>query len=210
MLKRIIFDMDNTLIEWKNEYWNSINKALDEIGYQYNEELIKKMIKVVDEYEKNANCYKKQTMLDFFNKYTNENIPIEFMDKWLYYLGKCAPKELEKQEIETLEYLNKKYELVILTNWFRSSQIERLKRAEIYQYFKEIFDGEEIIKPAKESFQKAMGDKNEEQCIMIGDDIDTDIKGATGVGIKAILIGKKDKEINCLKISRLDELKNIL
>ena len=32
MIKRVIFDVDNTLIEWKDEYDYEVNRALDEMN----------------------------------------------------------------------------------------------------------------------------------------------------------------------------------
>ena len=32
MIKRLIFDIDDTLITWKSEYNNAINKALDDVA----------------------------------------------------------------------------------------------------------------------------------------------------------------------------------
>ena len=38
MIKRVIFDIDNTLIDWKEEYNQEINKVLDELKIQYTED----------------------------------------------------------------------------------------------------------------------------------------------------------------------------
>ena len=46
MIKRVIFDVDNTLIEWKDEYDYEVNKALDEMNIKYNELLTYKDIAI--------------------------------------------------------------------------------------------------------------------------------------------------------------------
>ena len=38
MIKRVIFDIDNTLIPWKSEYDKEIEKVLDELNIQYTEQ----------------------------------------------------------------------------------------------------------------------------------------------------------------------------
>ena len=38
MIKRVIFDIDNTLIPWKEEYFNEINNILDELNIKHTEE----------------------------------------------------------------------------------------------------------------------------------------------------------------------------
>ena len=32
MIKRIIFDIDNTLIDWKAEYWDCLKNVFDELN----------------------------------------------------------------------------------------------------------------------------------------------------------------------------------
>ena len=43
MIKRVIFDIDNTLIPWKKEYDDEIYKALKEMKIEYTEEEVKKL-----------------------------------------------------------------------------------------------------------------------------------------------------------------------
>ena len=38
MIKRVIFDIDNTLIPWESEYDKEIEKTLDELNIQYTEQ----------------------------------------------------------------------------------------------------------------------------------------------------------------------------
>ena len=52
MIKRVIFDIDNTLIDWKEEYNQEINKALDELKIQYTEDDCKKIGEAISDYEK--------------------------------------------------------------------------------------------------------------------------------------------------------------
>ena len=51
MIKRIIFDIDNTLIPWKEEYNQEINKALEEFKIPYTEDDAKNISKAFFEYE---------------------------------------------------------------------------------------------------------------------------------------------------------------
>ena len=43
MIKRVIFDIDNTLMPWKKEYDNEIGIVLKELGIEYTEEENKKI-----------------------------------------------------------------------------------------------------------------------------------------------------------------------
>ena len=51
MIKRIIFDLDNTLILWKKEYNYEINKALEKLNIPYTEEEANQISIAFDEYE---------------------------------------------------------------------------------------------------------------------------------------------------------------
>ena len=42
--------------------------------------------------------------------------------------------------------------LVILSNWFTITQIERLRKNNLLQYFDEVYGGDYTIKPHKEAF----------------------------------------------------------
>ena len=217
MIKRLIFDLDNTLITWKKEYDNAIKKVLDELGFTNTQELSDKINKIELEYEIDRKYFNKKEMLDFLNERLDTKLPENFIDKWLEVLPTCVPESLEKEEYETLEYLSKKYELVILTNWFRISQVERLKKVDILKYFKEIYGAEKYAKPYKESFFQAIGDKTLDECAVIGDDIYMDILAAKKVGLKNLVwldnknTQDKNKDLlNGIKvIKKLEDLKDI-
>lgn len=211
MIKRIIFDLDNTLIEWKEEYWDSIEKALIRSNIRYTKNDAEKIKEAVDNYEMEYNIYKKESMLECMKKYSNLNLKIEFIDNWIDELSKCAPEKLDEEIIDTLEYLYNKYELVVLTNWFKVSQINRMNKVNITKYFKEIYTPEEFLnKPNKEAFLIASENKIDE-CIMVGDSLKTDVNGALNVGMKAIYINKEGKENkDYITLKKINELKEIM
>ena len=51
MIKRIIFDIDNTLIDWKAEYWDCLKNVFDELNLPYSSETKAKIQYAVDNYE---------------------------------------------------------------------------------------------------------------------------------------------------------------
>ena len=119
MIKRIIFDLDNTLIMWKDEYEKAADIALNVINYPKTNDLYKKINEVESEYEEGKTKFDQKEVIDYLNEKLNLHLPYEFMDIWLENIGMIAvPKEYPKEDFETLAYLSKKYELVILTNWF--------------------------------------------------------------------------------------------
>lgn len=135
------------------------------------------------------------------------------VDEILDIIGNCWINPVSLELVDTLKYLSTKYELYVLTNWFTESQTKRLDNVGILKYFKEVV-GADIVnpKPAIEAFNYIIKDTNLKDCIMIGDNIDTDIKGALNVGIKTILYDYKNiyKDFAYDRITKIEELKEML
>ncbi len=207
MVKKIIFDLDNTLIMWKDEYINALKETLKKYNINEDPDYVNNLI---DSYEEYYDKYDKQNLLELINNNIKEKISIDFINDFLDKIGYMS--EPNEDVIDTLEYLSKKYELVVLTNWFTTAQTNRLKTAKIDKYFKKIFGGEDYIKPNPQAFLTAVGNTPLEQCIMIGDSYDIDIMGAYNTGIKPIFLNPKHKENknNFQEIKKLSDLKNIL
>lgn len=207
-MKRLIFDIDNTLILWKNEYREAMKKTIEHFNLDLDYEVLDDLIEV---YENYYDKYKIDNITELFNKNLNLNLTNEFTEYWLKELGNMADDDLDIKPL--LDYLKEKYELVILTNWFNESQTNRLKKIDIYKYFSNLYSGEDVIKPNKEAYLKAIGDKDIKDCIMIGDNLKVDIEGAINIGLKAILVDIKDiypDSDKYIRIKNIHELKEML
>lgn len=217
MIKRLIFDIDNTLITWKKEYDKVLDEVLKEINYPRTENLYNEIHNAEMEYEQNLKKFDKKEMLNFINKKLNLKLPQNFIDLWLEKLQYCIPKELDKQDYETLEYLYNKYELVALTNWFKESQVKRLENLNILKFFKRVYGAEKYAKPYKESFLQAIGKNKIYECAMIGDNLQTDIIAAKNVGIQKLVWKDNNNEKEQYKeflngvdvITKISDLKQI-
>lgn len=229
MIKRVIFDMDNTLMPWKKEYDNEIGIVLKELGIEYTEEENKKIRKALIEYENNYYTFNTKLMIDFINKYTKKNYPEELIEKLMNKWSKCAPEKLPESTINVLEYTKSKYEVVVLTDWYKDQQVKRLEKAKILKYFQEVYGAENTKrKPFKEAFLQAIGENKPEECIVIGDDFQRDIEGALKAWLQAIYYNpnnteqskkisfynlknnEETKQIKYYTISELKEIMNIL
>jgi len=52
MIKRIIFDIDNTLIPWENEYYDKIGQAIfEKIGIEYTKQDVEDVVYAISLYE---------------------------------------------------------------------------------------------------------------------------------------------------------------
>ena len=212
MIKRVIFDIDNTLIPWKEEYYNEIKKVLDDLNIKYTEKDYKEILKALSEYENEYYSFDRKLMINYINKYTNNQYPEEFIYKVTERWANCVPDKIDEDIIKLLEYLKQKYELVILTDWYGDQQAERLEKLGILKYFSNLYSAEKTKrKPFKEAFMQAIGKNKPEECIMIGDNLERDIKGALNAGLQAIYYNPNNKtgeEFNA--ISNLVELIEIL
>ena len=211
-MKQIIFDLDGTLIMWKDEYWNTLNKTLEYFNIDYNEDIINNLIRACDDYESKYDTYDYDNMRLLMEEYSNIKLPNEFIKRWTIFLEDCydAPTV---DLIEILEYLSNKYDLVILTNWFFDEQVNRLKKMNIDKYFKRVIATEKIKnKPNKEAYLEAIKPYDISECVMIGDSIKTDIEGALSIGLDAILYDYKNKydNLDYKKVTRLIDLKKYL
>ena len=100
--------------------------------------------------------------------------------------------------IELLEYLRPKYRMFILSNGFKELQSRKMQAAGIDKYFDRLILSEDIgvNKPNRELYDYALqetGSKLEES-LMIGDMFDTDIVGASNIGMEQIYYNPKEKQ----------------
>ena len=118
---------------------------------------------------------------------------------------------------QTLDYLQPKYPLVIVTNGFDEIQSTKLSSSGIRHYFKDIVTSARAghKKPAKEIFEFALRENNVEayQTIMVGDNLLTDMAGAKNASVDTVFYNPKriehQTEVN-FEIESLRDLKNFL
>lgn len=210
MVKKLVFDLDNTLIMWKSEYVS----ALEETMKEFNIESIKlyAIDNIIETLEKKYEIISKDILLKDINEQCNLNLNMDFINLLFEKQKLLAFKDNEL--IETIKYLNSKYELVVLTNYFTDVQKGRLETAGILKYFKEVFGGDEVkLKPSKEAFMKAIYPNNIDECIMIGDSLEFDIKGALNIELEAIAFDYKNQipdSKDYIKIKKISDLMKIL
>lgn len=210
MIKRVIFDLDDTIFCSQDYYKKRISDGLKETIYENNEEIIKEIDESFDYYEQEYQIYNSETYVQFFNKKYHRELTIKMFEKLNIEFMKSL--ELKPNVHEILEYLSNKYEIVALTNYLYEVQKSRLTHNNILKYFKEIYAGDtNICKPYAESYNKACGPYKHEECIIIGDSLLKDYECPIGYGLKAILYDDKNTHQHIeTRISNLIELKKYL
>ena len=216
MIKRVIFDLDSTLIPFKKEYFEEIKNGLRDLRIKYTDKDYNEILKAFSEYENVYYTFDRKVMMEYINNYTKKNYPKEFIYKITKKWENCVPEKIDENIIKLLEYLKTKYELVILTDWYGDQQTERLEKIDILKYFLNVYSAENTKrKPFKEAFMQAIGDNKPEECIMIGDSFERDIQGALNAGLQAIWYNPNNKteitkDIGYYVISNLEEVNKIL
>ena len=193
-MKAIIFDVDKTLIEWPKDHTKSVNKTLDLLNIKYDDSLPIKIYDTIDEFEENNIIFEKKKLIKYLNRKLNIKLPMQFIDLYIKKIGELVKSDDEKLE-ETLNYLCRKYDLYVISNWFTESQILRLKKMGILKYFKKVYGGDiNYLKPHPKTFDVILKDYSKEDCIYVGDKLKTDIEFAESIGIKPIW--KTEEESN--------------
>lgn len=208
MIKRLIFDLDNTLILWKDEYRNALRRVLERHNLSNYFEEIDNIIEVYEQYN---DTLSKESLLKEINTKCNLDLDIEIVDEALKEQQELA--EYDSKMVELFEYLSSKYEIVLLTNWFLETQEKRLEKLGILKYFNETYGAENSkLKPNSDSYIKAIGPRKEYECMMIGDNIKIDLENARNLGLDTILVDlkNKNKDTTYKKINNLYKLKEML
>nr|WKN39456.1 YjjG family noncanonical pyrimidine nucleotidase [Tunicatimonas sp. TK19036] len=107
------------------------------------------------------------------------------------YLALCPTKaHVMPDTLTTLDVLQKHYQLHIVTNGFSDVQAIKLRSAGLTDYFQTVTTSDEAgyRKPHKLMFQYTLDRirANPAECIMIGDNLETDIRGAQNADIDHI------------------------
>ncbi len=205
-IKRIIFDIDNTLI-CNVHFLEAIQKTLTDLSI-YSDENVNHFLEAISNYEKKYKSYKKEDYIEFFSHSLHIPLDEKFLTLFFHYLKDTIPIKCEVEK-ETLDYLSQKYELVLLSNYFEESQRNRLKAMGINSYFSEYY-GEQCIKPYKESYLMACKNHLPYECVLVGDHPILDSKVPKSLGIHTILLADNKNDEADYIIENIKELKRIL
>lgn len=209
MKKRLIFDVDDTLMPWKKSYYIKLKKLLKQNNIKLSWIKFYKTLMAIEYYEKTHDCWNMDEFKECITEITKIKMDDDKIKIFFKWLEECVDGVASLDLCDTLKYLSKKYELVILSNSFKISQEKRLEKYGIKKYFKEIYCGDEVMKPSKKSYFKACGKYKPTECMMIGDNLNFDVIEPSKLGIKPIYVNnKKHKEY--LTIRDVCELKEIL
>ena len=222
--KILLFDLDNTLLDFCANETDSLNKLFQKHGYIFTDELFELYNsvnkKLWADYENGKielddvlNSRFSETML----RLGKEVDGIEWENQYRELLGNGC--QLIEGALEVCRRLSESHRLFVITNGITKTQIKRLKQSGLYEFFEDIFISQSIgsQKPSKEFFDYVMSHIkgfNGKEALIIGDSLNTDIKGGLMSGIDTCWFNSKLHECSpeirtTYTIASLEELYDI-
>ncbi len=225
--KHLFFDLDNTLWDFNANVKASFYAIFTQLGLH---QRINDFDSFLSAYEKNNELLwtayrngkiKKDAMRIERLALTFSEFGIEDPDlcnrvQELYLKETPVQKNLFPGVQDTLSYLGSKYKLYILTNGFSEIQIQKISHSGLEAYFTKLFMAEMVgyQKPDKRFFEYAIKSVHARKadCVIIGDDAETDIRGGWNAGIDQVFFNPRKRPCKITptwEITDITELKNI-
>ena len=222
--KILLFDLDDTLLDFRVNEIDSLSKLFQQHGYTFTDELFRMYDSVNRrlwaDYEAGSlkladvlNTRFSKTMLQMGEAVDGT----EWEKQYREFLGNGC--QLMDGAIELCRRLFKSHRLFIVTNGVTKTQLKRLKLSGLYEFFEDIFTSEIIgyQKPSRGFFdyvKENIKDFHAEDALIIGDSLNTDIKGGILSGIDTCWFNSKVQKHSAeiqstYTITKLEELYSI-
>ena len=216
--KIILFDLDNTLLDFTQAEHYAIRKLANDFNITLTDEEVKEY-KIL-----NANYWRladegilpkseilKLRFKDFFKRFSIEVDGKSCDETFRSYL--TDEVFLVEDAIKVLEYLKENHDLYIVSNGVKKTQYIRMSKANINGYFKNVFLSDEIgfSKPDQRFFdyvKKHIPNFDYDDVVLIGDNLFSDIHGANMSNIKSVYFNYFDKE-NTTEYKPMYEIKKL-
>lgn len=221
----ILFDVDGTLLDFDRAEKEGMDEVLRAYGLTPTDELHMKYHvinkRLWKEFEQGM-IEKNQIMETRFSEFFGDlGMKVDGLEAERLYREQLNQSAvLIDGAVDILEYLSGKYELYVVTNGVSKTQYQRLSKSGLDKYFKDIFVSEDAKsqKPQKEFFDycfSRMPAVSLSGMLIIGDALNSDIKGGNAAGIDTCWynpqVQEKDLAVHIdYEIKNLKELEFIL
>ena len=232
--KYIIFDIDDTLLNYIEDKKSVLISTLNDCMVQYDDTLFDIFYNVCwDEWfnlglDKSCDSFIQENYHSLYNQYTVNSF-LKFKDiikinnsteelSQLYLSNFSKSCNLNNNVENICTALKNDYKLYIASNGLSKVQLTRIDK--IKHYFDDFFISESIgsIKPSNKFFGHILNKLNIEsasECLMVGDSLECDILGANNIGMATCWYNAKRLEnktdiIPTYEIFDFDEIVKIL
>ncbi|WP_410221826.1 YjjG family noncanonical pyrimidine nucleotidase [Pedobacter sp.] len=224
-IKHIFFDLDHTIWDFDRNAQEALLELYDK--YDLNSLGVSSAQQFIELYTVNNHAL---WALYHNGKIDKETLREQRFKKTFLELGikpELIPNEFEQDYVrispyktnlfdgapKVLNYLQRKYQLHIISNGFKETTLTKMSVSKLNPYFKNVIISEDVgvNKPDKAIFEYALNKASafKHESIMIGDSLEADIRGAQDFGIKAIFFNpaniEKPADVNW-QINHLEEL----
>ena len=227
VIKAVFFDIDNTLLSFREYVRASMKKGFEEFGIgAYTDESYAVFNKINDELWKRIE--KGELTLEGLKEIRWNMIFAELgivydgvaFESW--FRDKLSVSAIpEKGALELLEYLYPKYTLCTASNGPYDQQINRLHIGGMFGYFTHNFISEKVgaHKPSREFFETCFQELEKtipgilpQETVMIGDSKRSDVEGGRAYGMHTCLYSQKEEDPGAADhvVSRLCDIKSFL
>lgn len=224
MYKYLLFDLDDTVLDFKANELRSLKELFNENNIALTDEILNHYLEVNtrlwSEYE--SGLIKMDEVLNkrfeiVLNDFNYQIDGVKWEKMYRNNLGNGA--ELMEDAIDVLEKLSTKYTLYVVTNGVTKTQLNRLSKSNIEKYFKDIYTSENIgyPKPSSEFFNYVIDDIegfDTNKALVIGDSLNNDVMGANNASMASCWMSNGRSNNTDIKptytINKLIDLLNIL
>lgn len=213
-------DIDDTILDFKKCSQQALEESCKHIGIPYSYDLyvcFYEIDKALWDRQKLGELSVEEVLQIRFETLCNSFV--QEVDSSLF--NKTFQANLAKTTVliagakETLQYLSSKYTLYAASNGILEMQTSRLKRADLYDYFKDLYVSDAIgfEKPDARFFNSCLSQSKctPEEVLFIGDSWEADIEGAMQLHIDSCWFTQESRD-NRVKyqIKTLEELKEFV
>lgn len=191
--KAVLFDNDDTLMDFQSGNRNAVNQLMDELGYlhpqrydQY-EAINKECWAALERGEMTQGQLRQERFIRFFNHYHIPGDPYLAAERFVELLGE--QRILLPHAEQVVRELSEHLPVIIVTNGITAIQRNRIDKSPLKEMISGVVISEEagISKPRPEVFLMALESLRiaPHEALMVGDGINSDIRGANNAGIDA-------------------------
>lgn len=197
MIKMILFDLDDTLFDFKACERQALSAVLRAFSLPFDSSDLSdysaindRMWKKLEKGEITRDALRVDRFEIFLSRFPEPPSPIDFADRYMEALADTSA--LIEGARELLEYLSPRYALYAVTNGYVQTQRGRILKADIGKYFRDVFISQQVgfTKPKKEFFDYCAAHiPNFElsAVVLVGDSLTSDIAGGNAYGLTTVL-----------------------